>query len=290
MDRLAAAGVHYRPPPALSDALAGRITSGNVNPARLAESHAAACAEAPGAGAVLFSNEMLFRSLVQDSAGLQRLVARGVAVTVLLFVRDPVELAVSSYVQNVKRGGEARDLDTVLAEFRFLDHLGRFLNLCRRLGLTLRTANYSRVRGRLLAETETLLGLAPDTLRPPPVAQVNRSLTRAELAVMRALNGALDRAAASAVADALCNDLPDIPAEAPWASPEAFAAFRDRIAPQVARLSARLPPRAALRLAGHAETFGAADPAQGGTVQLRPAQVDAVARGLARWTAAERAR
>ena len=85
----------------------GEITSGNMTRSTdlLPFVEQAASAQ-EDVGRLLFSNEALFRRMQEDD--LPRL-AEVFNVTVILFLRDPLEYAISMYGQAVKRGGFSDD-------------------------------------------------------------------------------------------------------------------------------------------------------------------------------------
>ncbi|NKX44035.1 hypothetical protein [Roseicyclus persicicus] len=284
IDALARAGLHYPRPAKFAEAVRGGITSGNFNPARVADAYDAAVAAAPGCAAVLLSNEACFRIYQTDTQQLGRLRDRGVEVEVILFVRDPFEVELSSHMQGLKRGGVSRRFRLQAGGGRFLDLTGAFLDTCARLGLRLKVRNYSRLRDRLLPETEALLEVPPGTLTPPPVGQVNRSLTRAEMALMSALNAALPGQVSAAIADALCTDLPDIPSEAPAVSEAEYQRYLEMIAPRVEALNARLPPEAAYRLRPYAELADRLRPETAEDLRLSDRQLAVLTRALAATT------
>ena len=249
-------GIHY-PRPVHSDAArAGRITSGNFNPARVVELYDSACARQPAAAAILFSNEACFRLYLADPAPLRQLCDRGVAIEVILFIRDPLGLAVSVYAQMLKRGGGVAGFEDFLKGFRFMAQLERFLALMHELGVTLSVRNYTRCSDRILGVTEDVLGVPAGTLTPPPVARINRSLTRAEMDLLRRLNATLPEGTGARVADALCQDLPLVETEMPCLPRPAYDGFAARMAPMLARLNAMLPEAEHLRMDPYDARFG----------------------------------
>jgi hypothetical protein len=276
-EALARAGIHYPRPVRNDAARAGRITSGNFNPARVVELHDRARTRHPEAGTVLFSNEACFRLYLADPAPLRQLGEHGVATEVILYVRDPLGLAVSVYAQSLKRGGGVTEFEDFLSGFRFMAQVERFLALMREAEVTLKVRNYARCSDRLLPVTEELLGVTEGTLMPPPVARVNRSLTRAEMDLMRRLNATLPKEHTARVADALCHELPLLQAETPRLSRPAYDAFAARMAPILARLNGMLPDSEHLRMDPYDTRFEApAEPAV-----LSAAQQEVVDRALA---------
>jgi hypothetical protein len=202
---------------------------------------------------LLFSGEQLIKTcaswlprLVQlaPAAGIER-------VDLLLFVRDPLEHAHSLYGEMVKAHGYSGSLDQwISASHGVLPKLERFLALQAQMPTShLCVHNYSRAPGQLLEQCGQWLGLPADAWTAPAAgrARVNRSLSQAELRLMRVLNARLGPAAA-AVGRALveCCAAPAEPAVV--AGLEAQASFIERLTPLVQQLNPQLPPAAQLRL------------------------------------------
>lgn len=192
---------------------------------------------------LLFSSETMFRDVcdgralefVQDAARRHRFDR----IAVLLFIRDPIGHAASRWQQAVKREGHVGDADAFGLNYPAM--VAGLLERIASIGdadLTVR--NYSRGENRLLIEVEDWLGVAPATLRAPPLARINRSLTHAELALQRALNRRLG-ACGDLLSDPLCERLPDVQADEIRPSLAAQQALWERVLPDVLRANARLP-------------------------------------------------
>ena len=167
---------------------------------------------------------------LEDLAALRGPDPDRVPLHVLLYLRDPVDHAVSHYQQSVKRGNYTGTLADSLGLYRLPAQTLRVLEVLRGAGAEVTILNYSRHRARLLPTLENWLGLAPGTLEIPPVAQVNRSPTRAELELQRLVNASEARQSWRVVSDPLCNQLPEIRSEQPALSSGALAAFLDQMA------------------------------------------------------------
>lgn len=202
-------------------------------------------AELAESGAVpLFSRERFMRDLPPHLPRLDACArASGLqGVRILLFVRDPLDHAVSLHAEMVKAHGCAVPLDPWLASYHFLDHVEAFLEAARAIpSVELEVVNYSRVRGRLLDAMLDWLGIeSMAEFETPKVRRVNRSLTPAELRVQRLANRCLG-SAAGRIGRRLANDLPDVPGRPASPGPAAARRFAERLAPQVQRLNERLP-------------------------------------------------
>lgn len=95
IDALADAGIHYPDHRDLVNAAEGKITSGNIVAKSLLKTASAALASKDRA--VLFSNEMLFHDIVTDENLLVNLMKVGVPVTVVLYIRNPLQHVISLY-------------------------------------------------------------------------------------------------------------------------------------------------------------------------------------------------
>ena len=192
---------------------------------------------------VVYSSEFMFVELL-DAAGVDfvpRLArAHGFErVEVLVFIRNPIAQATSVWQQSVKRGGSTGSLDELLATFEApcrVERVVRRVEAMADTGLTI--LNYSAVGERLLATVAAWLGIEPTELVDPPI-RINRSLSDGELVVQRALNAELGRAA-RVLADALCEQLPDVEPARPAPSEAAQLELWERVRPCAERVNERL--------------------------------------------------
>ena len=207
------------------------------------------CADGKARSHRLYSSEFLFHELVAwaDLSELPRAVKEAGfdRVRLLLFVRDPLGALFSGWQQEVKRTGVWRDLDPT---DRRLGHVGQVADLLERLadvdGVETTALNYSRRSDRLLESVESWLGTPEGTLIRPDAPRVNRSMTAAEIALLRAVNavpGAKERRVGGKLADALCEKLPGIEPETVRPPEDAQRAFWEMMRPDVERANALLP-------------------------------------------------
>ncbi|WP_428929784.1 hypothetical protein [Marinibacterium sp. SX1] len=272
-------------------ALAGDVNVGNLPPTKGRGFHtdgsydaAVDAAEMGDCTRLVFSNEGLFSSIVNQNLWPEiRARAAQVPTHLLLFIRDPLDHALSAYKQGVK-GGLSKPIEGFLEGYAVPRQVDRFLDLAGEAPVTVTVRNYSRHRKTLLAETEAWLDLAPGQLAIPAKAQVNRSLTRAEECIQIAFNRHVGRRARLFVADALSNELPHIRSEMPYVAPDALAAFLDRMQEMTAPVNARLP---------EGEGFGVPTPDEArallpdaedaGQYSLTEEQIEVLARNMASW-------
>lgn len=197
---------------------------------------------------VVFSCERFMKSLAGRLAQVERLALEAglTGVRYLLFVRDPLEHALSLYAEMVKAHGYVGSADDWLDEYDLLDHVERFLaERARCPGSELTVVNYSRVARRVLEPLGAWLGVDPSGagLHPPPRARVNRSLTPLELRLQRQLNRILGPRAAP-LGRLLVGLRPARPSGPPQASSEARETFLRRLGAQLERLGRQLPEAA----------------------------------------------
>ena len=246
---LARRGVVYLRHASLRQAAAGEITGGNgramiraLQRPILAPLFAARLRLVKG-DVLLSSENLLFP--IANRAGDGRLArfARRAGfdrVEALLFIRDPFDHLPSVFMQQVKRGGFTGGIDATAAAYRYPALVRKaILSIEANEGASLLIRNYSRRRSGIKAVAEAWLGLDEDALPAPPRASVNRSLTAAELAVMAELNETFG-AAASLVADRLCNGAPEHEAAKVGPSLDAARRMANRLRGDVEWVNERL--------------------------------------------------
>lgn len=283
---LDAAGLHYPVPHRIYDrARAGRVSNGNWTPQPGALRTLLGQVPPPaGATGVLLSNESLFRALFGKRQLIREVkkVFPDARIKALLFIRDPMDHMMSGYRQAVKSHGFLDSPDAFSKTYAAPALVGGCIDAAAAEGVDLTVYNYSRHQKSLLPLVEAWLGLAPDALVRPPVERVNRSLTNAEVELLRAFTRHLGKDFAHAVSVALCNRLPDVPAETPSMSAGGVRAFLDRMDGVVAEVNRRLPEGERYRLgteADHARMIATGD--EGGKNQFSDAQIEVLAAAIA---------
>ena len=195
---------------------------------------------------VLFSFEGLFGLLATRPPFREKLaeiaVAQGIgAVRILMLIRDPVAHAESCYQQDVKRLGATYDVARYFQGYR-MPEFGRML-LEADLGLPaveIEVLHYQRHRADLLGVMARFLGVPVGTLAAGPKHPINRSLTRAELALQLALNRQLGQGACF-FSDHLCAALPGEPSEPSFPPVRVQEAMLTRLRPTLEAVNAHLP-------------------------------------------------
>lgn len=246
VDALAARGIHYGTDKSTQKAAEGAVSFGNwsrfktlLNAPETLHTIAEPC--------LLFSSEGFCEYLPEPDflAKLQTLAAQQAIdrIEVLLFLRDPVDYAVSYFQQLLKRAGHNK-IDPVAAfdeepgpttARRAIEALDRVPKV------SLRVLSYSAERAHVAAHLAEWLGLPLAELTLPIAGKVNRSMTTSELMLIAAINRAMTHVSGT-LADALCNRLPEIEADLLRPPLDAQNAYWDRISPDVFWINDRIAP------------------------------------------------
>lgn len=199
----------------MARAAAGGVSSGN---GKLFEAPGAleAAAKARAGRDVLLSYEGFFNALNREpDETLARFEAwrRALGLTevrLLLFTRNPVGHAASAYQQLVKSGKVHHAPDRYFLAYRRPQQVWKVMGRVGAApGMTLDLRNYDACRGDLLGELSRWLGTADFQWQAPPAERVNRSMTRAEMRLLLALNRVLPRASLS-VANGFAEAMPGL--------------------------------------------------------------------------------
>lgn len=225
-------------------AIAGRISSGNgiswaKNPYK--------CNLQAG---TLWSAEQMFQSaslrerLAQESDNVD------FPIVVCGYFRNPVEWAISAWMQRLKRGGDYRYFDDVLStyDFRREKSLIEWLELSQLKNVEVKFSNYSNHKNSLISHFLTqLLSISPPENKKGEAidaSRINRSLNAAEIELMVHLNKATggDRVISRLVSDSLVEQLPRLGSSQPTISEESFLKFEEGLRPYVERVNDFLAP------------------------------------------------
>lgn len=166
---------------------------------------------------ILFSSEKFFRNFNDEDFNSQLdlfIKKYGVKkVSLLLYIRDPIEHFSSSFQQAIKRGGYTGTVDEFIDTYMHPKRVSNFIQLCvNNPKFDLAVINYSKVEGDLVDTLEAWLQIENKSLLRPNKKRVNRSLTLGELEFQRVANHHFGKPA-SILADTLCDELPEINAE-----------------------------------------------------------------------------
>jgi hypothetical protein len=202
---------------------------------------------------LLFSNEDMWLDLQKERFRdvLLRLTQRHgfEKVRILLFLRNPIELSVSWYLQIVKANGSTKDMNNSLINFNASRTYKSTIEMIDCLeeheGIECSVLNYSFVRRSLLAEVSGWLGVSREILATPSAEIVNRGLDISETTLQRELNKVLG-AGAKILAGALTEGITDINPRKPAPSPDTQEQIWQQSKPWIDRLNLMLPDGQAL--------------------------------------------
>lgn len=167
-------------------------------------------------------------------------------IEILLFIRNPISLAVSFWQQRTKRRGNHQVMLSNLHEHPeigwdivfYADDLLHRLKKCTHVVLTIR--NFSYCSGNLMDEVAGWLKVPEHTLGLLPPARINRSLTMSELIFQTSLNKVLGRSG-GLLSDPLCEKLPDIVSEKILPSLQVQEALWLQLQETINRLNEQIP-------------------------------------------------
>lgn len=295
-DRLQRHRIAYPLTPAIATAASTRIQSGNAGRAAGSPSSFRGFLnqnKGKSDVSILMSSESLFSGMqhwFENEAQLRVFLEtvctdfRFSRVKVLLFIRNPVASAASSWQQRAKRSGEVRSIEEF---FRSDNRPGTVADFMRslqgsdRIRLTVR--NYSRVSKSLATAAADWLGVPEETFVIPAAEQVNRSMTYAELELQRALNSQIGPSG-DILSDPLCEELPDVKSEKWIPGIEAQQALWDKNAPAIEYVNGLVAPEDRYE-------FDRLDPVEPGErLTLSRAQLELIGRVLGKEIAGLRAR
>lgn len=193
--------------------------------------------ELPSEGNVLLSYEgLISRFMFEDSdVELDRLCERHKfdRVSFLIFCRNPISHAVSSYRQLVKRSGMSKTLNIYCENYNSPRQLARFIEkYTDRPDTSIRVRNYSVCKNALMSEFSIWLSVPESIFTKPSQDNVNRSMTLAELMLQRELNLQLDECV-ELFADPLFENLPKVQPEKLLPGFGAQQALLDRLRPHM---------------------------------------------------------
>jgi capsular polysaccharide biosynthesis protein len=161
-------------------------------------------------------------------------------ISILLFIRDPIEHASSFYQQEIKRGGATFSIEEYFESYDYPIKIEKFLTTAAKIkDVSVHVFNYSVVKDKLITIVEQWLGIPENSLSPPEINNVNRSLTFAELEFQRYLNATISRPAI--VSDSLCNQLPNIKADSIIPAVEVQKALLERLQATIDNINAMIP-------------------------------------------------
>ncbi len=165
---------------------------------------------------LLFSKESLMSRILTNPEKILTLKEK-YNLTLILYVRDPLDHIFSSYGQRVKRNGEIKKISEWISRYKTLDKVVALIDFCKDSNINLKLINYSKVKSIEKSFIDILLGENSDSFLSKAefskTKQINRSLTRVEYEIQRCFNKKIGKESSKFISDYLVNNLPNIQAE-----------------------------------------------------------------------------
>lgn len=206
---------------------------------------------------ILISGENLFHFLLGIGNFDKKVMAYCDKVSVILYTRNVLDMLCSAWGQAVKRGGETSSLNEFLISSPDPHHAKvlQWIKLSERHGFKLYLKNYSNhtndVFGNFFSTLKEIQGIDGENANEfvtPDRKQVNRSMTRAEYALIQSANK-LSRQFGQALSDHLVNQLPEISSETPRISSEVKTVVNDRYEAIISEINLHLEKSELVELA-----------------------------------------
>jgi len=194
------------------------------------------------ASKVLLSSESLCHALFNENIyeDLKEVFPKA-RIYILLFVRDPIEHAISAYQQYIKSEHKVFSIDEFLPGYNPVGNLLTFLETVRKHSdIDLCVFNYSRHRDEVLSCVEQWLNFHHNTLVRPARKRINRSMNLSELALQKAFN-LYGYETGPIISNALCEQLPNINHETPRITKSIMDGFCERMQKTIDRLNEFIP-------------------------------------------------
>ena len=277
--QLADEGIVYPDHVSTELALAGHFAGGNVTRNHLIGSYEKVQSAVGPNKSIFYSCEGLFDDLAEPSCQIAELKNIGTDISVLMFVRNPVEYALSFYQQKIKEGVYTGSADDFLSEFEQVGQTEIVLNHLDTLAIPLTLHSFDDKRDQVIELTELWLGVPELTLERLDGTTVNRSPTRAEQTFLGGLSARLGPSGSDHIGHALVNELPDIASELPSLSKTGYLNFVTRIEPHYRRVKKRLPKDVRYEITPY-ETLYPTEPLVDHYV-FSQAQIDVITKALA---------
>ena len=198
-------GILYPEHSSFKAARTGKITSGNITGDNKLKKIDAFLSK-PGSQVLdkaLFSSEGLYPEILTNLSTFYSLCDK-YDVHILMLLRDPIEHAMSIYIQKVKRQGFTGSLSDFISAY---NTPASVLKLIKRIEekCTIHMYNYSRHKEDLLSVMASYLGVDRSIFSSPSQLIVNRSLSVPEIALQRLFNKHFGKVSHKFVSDVLCN-------------------------------------------------------------------------------------
>lgn len=240
-DLLAEYDILYPKHPSFSSARKGEVTSGNL-PSEV-NGWIDYIGKLPKGRSehILFSNEVLFNYIFSSHENFVSL-HKKYDLTLIMYVRNPLDHLFSSYGQHVKRHGETKKISSWLHNSQYIDKVAQVIKSCKDNEINLHIINYSKKKDAIEKSfCNVLLGEKSDKfLQSAQFAQkktINRSLARVEYEIQREFNKHIGAESFKFISDFLVNNLPDVKAEKEYIEEDVLVRFIEKHKEKVAYIN-----------------------------------------------------
>lgn len=266
VDELAQEGIRYPEHASFDRAQRGGVSSGNCpnKASKIFEKVTKEASQCSRGDRLLFSNELMFDQREEICRNISKL-GRNFQFEVILFIRNPSEMAMSSYQQSIKRNGETRTFEECAQSERFLLEAEFWHRDLVALGVKNHVINYSKTKGRTIRRFLEALD-CPEMLRHETYATaekriVNRSLSPIELKLVRAANQDFGAKIGRELSDRLIEISPSVRPQEYHLSNELMEVFRERFGSSSEYFNQILPEGEGIDIAAHkSENMEAREP------------------------------
>ncbi|MEA2017641.1 MAG: hypothetical protein U9N59_04265 [Campylobacterota bacterium] len=179
----------------------------------------------------LFSNESIMSQILADFATLKQL-EKDFDLELILYCRNPLDHAFSSYGQGVKRGGYTMSISDWIDSYNTPQRVVDMIKLCNESSVSLQLINYSKIDSIEKSFCDVLLGnksvefLAKAKFAT--VKTVNRSLSRVEYEIQREFNKYIGAKSSKFISDRLVNNAAKIKSEKEYISINSLEKFNKK--------------------------------------------------------------
>ena len=276
-DNLSELGISYPYDSSIELAIKGDTTSGN---GELFQSNYTPAVEE--VDQILFSSEILFHSLINDSGLSLRhsLMNKYENVKIILYTRDILDMLVSTWGQLVKKMGATIGLNDYIQSKKDRHHekVVSWINLSQKMGYALELRNYSRCKNNLLKTFYTCLGLnelQTVNFTLPQYETINRSLSNIELESLRIINKSMPDVG-QCISDKLITETRDFIGSNPKITAESLDIIKLHYEQIINQINEYLPSTASLSI-GDTDKYVEKDNC---FLALTPQQVDIFSREI----------
>ncbi|GAA6160583.1 hypothetical protein NBRC116589_27570 [Ruegeria sp. HU-ET01832] len=216
---LAEMGVFYPVRRNIEDALKGKGTSGNIRAKEpVAPQLLKAVRENPGYSTYIFSSEIVFWEIADQIPVVHNQISPEYDLSVVISVREPLEMLQSYYGQEIKRNGYFGEIEGFVDGKQHLIHASDIVAVCSDLGITVKLFNYSVAKrdiSKCLLEYFGIPQALVDHWEKQIPAIMNRSLTYEERNLIKSANKVLGKEYGRRLSDALVVGFSEIASEPP---------------------------------------------------------------------------